>query len=260
MKNEYNNFVKNIYYISGIDLSLYKQKQMKRRIDSLISRKDKKDYVEYYNLLINDKKEYQEFMNYITINVSEFFRNAAQWDVLKKDIIPNIKDYKKGLKIWSAACSTGEEVYTIALILKELNIYDNSNIISTDLDEQALNKAVKGRYTPKSIEKVPDKYLQRYFIKDSDGLYVVKDELKRNIKFEQLNLLRDRYPQNIDLIVCRNVLIYFTEDVKNMIYQKFNQALNDDGILFVGSTEQIITPQNYNFMPVRSFFYKKSYK
>lgn len=253
----YEAFKDEIYKMTDINLSLYKEKQMKRRIDSLIRKNNFNSYSDYILGLKKDEKLFNEFINYLTINVSEFYRNAEQWEVLQKDIIPNLIQKSKRLKVWSSACSTGDEPYTLAMVLNKFLPLEDIRIIATDIDEKAIEKAKKGVYSSRSLGKMPTQFISRYFKKDGE-YYTINDEIKRCVEYKRLNLLKDEYPKDCDLIVCRNVLIYFTEDAKDYIYKKFNKSLKTGGVLFVGSTEQIITPRNYNFKPVRMFFYEKA--
>lgn len=257
MVKDYEDFKKEVFNLSTIDLNAYKERQMKRRLDSLISKNGFKDYDAYVKALKTQKDIYEEFITYMTINVSEFFRNTSQWNVLEKDILPYLFDkFGKQITIWSAACSTGDEPYSLAMVLSKFLPLNKIKIIATDIDHQILSKAKVGLYNEKSIVGVPAEFKSKYFEKVGQS-YKIVDDIKRCIEFKQHNLLKDPYPSNVDLIVCRNVLIYFTEDAKDEIYKKFNKALKKDGILFVGSTEQIIQCQRYNFTTDYTFFYKK---
>lgn len=253
---DYEQFKQQILTMTGINLSAYKENQMKRRIDAMIKKNQCSGYQPYVMLLKKNTKALQEFITYLTINVTEFFRNPTQWDVLEKDILPLLLKQKRTIKIWSAACSTGDEPYSLAMILSKLMPLSHIQIVATDLDEEVLSKAKAGSYTEKSVANVPDIFKQRYFTNKS-GVYTVNDELKRCITFKKHNLLKDPYPSQMDLIVCRNVLIYFTEQAKDEIYHKFHKSLVSNGILFVGSTEQIIMCQNYGFEPYKIFYYQK---
>ncbi|MCX7749799.1 MAG: protein-glutamate O-methyltransferase CheR [Clostridia bacterium] len=254
---DYEGFKTEIYKMTDINLSLYKEKQMKRRIDSLISKNGFADYSEYVKALKGSKALFNEFINYLTINVSEFYRNPEQWEVLEKEIFPMLLNKTRKIKIWSAACSTGDEPYTLAMVLNKLVPLTNVKIVATDIDREVLSKAQNGIYTSRSLASLPKAFLDNHFTKSGDS-YKVKDELKNCIEFRHHNLLKDAYEKEFDMIVCRNVLIYFTEEAKSEIYKKFNDALRDDGILFVGSTEQIIQSVKYNFKPLKTFFYLKS--
>lgn len=253
---DYEGFKKEIYRMTEINLTFYKEKQMKRRIDSLISKNNYKSYEDYVKALKTDHELYNEFINYLTINVSEFYRNPEQWQVFEKDIFPAILSKTSNPKIWSAACSTGDEPYTLAMIISKFMPLNRIKILATDIDKQALEKAKAGLYNPKSLENLPKEYLDKHFTQ-MDRFYKIKDDIKNCVQFSQHNLLRDEYTTDCDLIVCRNVLIYFTEEAKDLVYKKFNKALKTGGSLFVGSTEQIIMCSRYNFKSIRTFFYVK---
>lgn len=253
---DYEWFKDQVYRISGINLSYYKEKQMKRRIDALIGKHAAKGYDDYIQIINNNKSMYNEFINYLTINVSEFYRNPEQWEIVKNDIIPSILKSNRSIKIWSAACSSGDEPYTLVMILNKYLPLNEIKIIATDIDREVLEKAKRGVYTEKSVENLPKEYLKQYF-NNTGNMYEIKNEVKNCIEFKHHNLLADEYPKGMDLIVCRNVLIYFTEEAKNEIYKKFNESLKPQGILFVGNTEQIILANKYNFKAIKTFFYVK---
>ena len=251
----YEIFKQKVYKKTGIDLSSYKERQMKRRIESLMQRNGFNDFDNYFNAFGNSKI-FDEFINYLTINVSEFYRNPQQWDVLESEVFPMLLKNKSNIKIWSAACSTGEEPYSLVMLLTKFLPLNQINIFATDIDLGAINKAKVGLYTAKSITNLPKVHIDKYFTQIGDS-YKISESIKSRVTFEQHNLLKDSYPKNYDLIICRNVMIYFTEEAKHEIYHKFHDSLVKDGILFVGSTEQIILPNRYNLAPMKTFFYKK---
>lgn len=253
---DYEGFKEEIFKLTKINLTLYKEKQMKRRIDALIKKNNINTYKEYVQALKDNKDLFKEFINYLTINVSEFYRNPDQWAVLEKEVFPQLLNRNKKITIWSSACSTGDEPYTLVMVLNRLLPLNQIKILATDIDMGALEKAKNGVYTAKSLENLPKEMKDKYFNVNGDS-FKIKDEVKACVEFKQFNLLRDPYPSGIDLIVCRNVLIYFTEEAKNDIYKKFNVALNPQGILFVGSTEQLIMANKYNFKSLKTFFYIK---
>ena len=254
----YEKFKKDIYAMTTIDLNAYKEKQMRRRIDSLLVKNKAQSYDEYVHLLHTDKEKFDQFINFLTINVSEFYRNPEQWKFLDEEVFPAlIKQFGSNLKIWSAACSTGDEPYTLVMLLAKFIPLNRIHILATDLDKQVLEKAQIGLYDEKSLKGLPKEFIKKHFTQVGGKSYQIHDEIKKCVEFKQHNLLKDSYPSGCDMIVCRNVMIYFTEDAKKSIYHKFNQALNEDGMLFVGSTEQIISAEDYGFTAYRSFFYKK---
>lgn len=253
----YEGFKAQVLILTGINLSAYKENQMKRRIDALIKKNQCSQYDEYVHLLKSNRKVFEDFVAYLTINVTEFFRNPSQWEVLEKQIFPLLLERKRSIKIWSAACSTGDEPYSIVMTLSQLLPLNQIQILATDIDKEVLAKAQEGFYSDRNLVNLPKSFREKYMT-PAEGGYKVKDEVKRCITFKQHNLLKDLYPSNMDLIVCRNVLIYFTEEAKRDIYMNFNRSLVDQGILFVGSTEQIIMCQEFGFEPNKIFFYQKS--
>lgn len=255
--DNYEKFKKDILSLTKIDLNSYKEKQMRRRIDTLIRKTTAKTYDEYVVLLKKDKDIFEAFINFLTINVSEFYRNPDQWQILDKKIIPElIGKFGKNLKIWSAACSTGDEPYSLVMALSKHIPLNQIRIIATDIDKQVLEKARVGLYNAKSIANVPEEFKKKFFTKIGTS-FQISDDIKKRVEFKEHNLLRDAYPSNCDMIVCRNVVIYFTDDAKEEIYIKFNKALKDKGILFIGSTEQIMNYKELNYERSSSFFFVK---
>ena len=257
MAYDYEWFKKTIFDLTKIDLNDYKEKQMKRRIDTLISKNGISGYDKYVALIKENNTKFEEFVNYLTINVSEFYRNTDQWQVMDKEIIPGlISRFGKHLKIWSAACSTGDEPYSLVMALSRHIPLDQIKIHATDLDKQVIAKAKVGLYNEKSIAGVPDDLKRKYFTKV--GLsYQISDEIKKRVEFSQHNLLKDNYGDGWHMIVCRNVLIYFTEEAKDEVFVKFQKSLASKGVLFIGSTEQIINYKDIGYTRKNSFFYEK---
>lgn len=253
---DYATFIENIKKKTGIDLSLYKEAQMKRRLTSLYERKGFRNFKDFYETIHNDKEVLDEFLDRMTINVSEFYRNPQRWEVLDEKILPQLLVDNRKLKIWSAACSTGEEPYSLAMVLASHISLKDISILATDLDNGAIEQARVGVYSERALKEVPPNMIRKYFVSESKHFQVI-DEVKRTVQFKQHNLLDDRYARGYDLIVCRNVMIYFTEEAKEIIYTKFAESLNKGGILFVGSTEQIFNPSKYGLESIETFFYRK---
>lgn len=256
MADAYISFIQKVYRKIGLDLNQYKRPQMERRILSLMRSVGVQNLEDYAQLLEQDKTQLDKFINHLTINVSEFYRNPGQWQVLEKDILPRLLGENSNLKIWSAGCSTGEEPYTIAMLLNEVAPGGRHQIIASDIDQQVLASAKQGIYNIKSAQNLPKSYLEKYFTQRGEVIEV-KPKLKSMITFKSQNLLKDAPESNIDLLVCRNVVIYFTEEAKAELYVKFHKALRPKGILFIGSTEQIFQPQEIGFKSTAMFFYEK---
>lgn len=258
MGYDYSDFKKDVYKLTNINLDLYKERQMKRRIESLIARKGFSGFEDFYKGMKQDVDLLHTFVTYLTINVSQFYRNPAQWEAFDKEIVPYlIQKFGNKLSVWSAACSTGDEPYTIAMILAKHIPIENISITATDIDEEVLKFAKEGIYTEKSLVDLPKEYLDKHFTRIEGDQYKVSDELKRCISFKKHNLLEDKYFSSMDIIVCRNVVIYFTDEAKDDVYKKFNQSLKKDGLLFIGSTEQILKAKDLGFEVQKTFFYKK---
>jgi chemotaxis protein methyltransferase CheR len=256
MINDYQVFIEKVYDKLKIDLNQYKEAQMRRRLTSLREKRGFQDFSSYFQAICEDNNLLNEFVDRITINVSEFYRNPKRWEVLKDSIIPALKQGKKELSIWSAACSTGEEPYSVAILLKEYFPEINATILATDIDDKVLDKAKNGVYHEQALKELPDSLKTKYFKQNGD-LFSVNPDIKRRIQFKKHNLLEDMYPKNIDLIICRNVLIYFTDHAKEKIYHHFTDSLVQNGFLFVGSTEQIFSPNKYGLQLFDTFFYQK---
>ena len=258
MAYDYEWFKKAVYDLTKIDLNSYKEKQMKRRIDTLIGKYDVKGYDGFADLIKKDREALDSFVSYLTINVSEFFRNADQWNLMDKEMVPELMSkFGKNLKIWSAACSTGDEPYTIVMMLSKHMPLNQINVLATDLDAVVLAKAKAGIYDKKEVAGVPAEFKTKYFEETADGKMKVSDEIKSRVTFKQADLLRDPYPKDCHLLVCRNVLIYFTEEAKDEIFRKYYDSLAPGGILFIGSTEQIINYKDMGYVRKNSFYYER---
>jgi chemotaxis protein methyltransferase CheR len=242
---------------TGIDLNAYKERQMLRRISTLMSMRGVDDFASYLRLLDNDPDCLREFLERITINVSEFFRNPERFKELTERYFPLLlAGGRRQLKVWSAGCAAGEEAYSLAILLLENVPGQLLPVLATDLDKEALKEAEAGRYPSARLKNVPPELKQRYFIVDGD-FYTVRPTVKALVKFQRHDLLRDPYDTDFDLILCRNVVIYFTEETKETLYTRFARALRPGGILFTGATEQIFQPQRYGFKSIAPFFYQR---
>lgn len=255
---DYSQFTSKVHRLLDIDLSLYKEAQMKRRLTSLRNKRGFKDFSTYFSALKDDELLLEEFIDRITINVSEFYRNPKRWDVLREKVFPKLIDENRGkkLNLWSAACSTGEEPYSLAIMLHEHFRHIDYSILATDIDDKALARAKAGIYQEQALKDLPLSKKTTYFT-FKNGQYYIDEKLKRKITYKKHDLLKERYPNNIDLIVCRNVLIYFTDEAKDIIYKRLSESLRKNGILFVGSTEQIFNPNQYELNLFDTFFYEK---
>ena len=257
MLDNYEWFKAEILKLTKIDLNFYKEKQMRLRIDTLVTKNGAKSYEDYVALIKKDKALFEQFVNFLTINVSEFYRNPDQWKLMDESVIPKLlANNNRQIKIWSAACSTGDEPYSLAMAFSKHIPLSNIKILATDIDKQVIQHAQVGLYNAKSIVGVPDDMKKKYFTQVGSS-YQIADEIKKCVEFKEHNLLKDIYPKDFDLILCRNVVIYFTDEAKDMIYQKFFESLKKKGVLFIGSTEQISNYKDIGFERLSSFYFQK---
>lgn len=259
---EYEWIKASIKNLLGIDLSYYKDEQMRRRLDSWLVRSNKGSWEEYFAWVRHDEKELQRLRNYLTINVSEFFRDLERWHMLRTQVLPRLLGdlsalRRRQLRVWSAGCSTGQEPYSLAMLMDEMGIYPEPYLLATDLDHGALQKALaRGPYLAEEVRNVTQQQRLRYF-EPGGPPYYVRENLAHKVVFREQNLLSDPFEGDFDLIVCRNVVIYFTNAAKETLYRKFAQALRPGGILFLGGTEIIPHPQVYGLANYQISFYLK---
>lgn len=257
-EEEFASFKKKIASLIGLNLFNYKNAQMERRIVSLMNRNNIYKIDEYYQLLSTNKEKLEEFTNMLTINVTEFFRNNDKFDELEHNIIPDLMKKHGSLKIWSAGCSCGAEIYSIAMILDRLNYLDKSTLIASDFDVNILNRAQKGQYTRFELGTIKPEY-KKYFqpLDDNGDKFQVDTKLTSKVKFERRDLLNGTFEKNFHLILCRNVVIYFTEEAKDKLYADFYNSLVPGGILLIGSTERIHNHREIGYNVISSFFYQR---
>lgn len=226
-----------------IQCSNYKEDYIKRRFLSRMRSTNSATYADYLRYIKSHPAENEPLRNALTINVTEFFRDKEVWDEVKNVILPALFQQKKRISIWCAGSSTGEEPYTLAILLHDalVNHKDWSGIITaTDIDEVVLAKAKAGVFEEKAMQKLPTVQIQRHFTKRPDGLYEAKPHLKELIRFRPHDLMSGVPPvRYVDLITCRNVTIYFTEKQKDDLARLFHSALVADGFYIMGKTEYL---------------------
>lgn len=255
---EFNWFLEKVKKTFNFDLTGYKPHRVKRRIEMLIRKYNLGSYKEYYELISKDEKKREEFFDKMTINVTEFFRNPEKWWELRDKFLPQLlKESGTKFKAWSAGCSTGEEPYSLAILLEELRAPSGAKVHATDIDIGVLTKARLGEYEERSFVNTPPQYLKKYFEITNKGTYKVKQNVKNRVIFKRHNLLQDKFDTGYDLILCRNVVIYFELETKMELYEKFAKALRSGGLLFVGSTERIFNYRQLGFEVASPFIYRK---
>jgi chemotaxis protein methyltransferase CheR len=253
-----------------IDLGYYKGEQMKRRLDSWLARSCAHSWPDYFKRLQTDAIELGRFRNYLTINVSSFFRDPARWQTLREKVVPDLLESAARrqrahsydlpmprLRIWSAGCSIGTEPYSLAILLEELTSSGRHHLLATDLDRGALAKArARGPYTPDEVNNVSAAQRAKYFQPGGPPFYITP-ALAQRVEFRELDLLADEFDADMDLIVCRNVVIYFTEEAKAKLYRRFFEALRPGGVLFVGGIEVISHSPEIGFRPHGNSLYQR---
>ncbi|WP_373765766.1 CheR family methyltransferase [Jeotgalibaca porci] len=240
----------------NLQLDGYKQKQLQRRINTVMIKSGAKNLRDYAEAIKKNTDIKQEFLDYITINVTEFYRNAQIFAEFEHILLEKEAPRYPNLKIWSAACSTGAEAYSVAMVLKKNRLHEQSKIIGTDIDATILRKAKEGVYRDAEIKNVPSADLKKYFTV-TNNKYHLNQEIKDLVQFKKHDLILDRYEKGCHAIICRNVTIYFNDEVKNKIYQDISDSLVVGGIFFIGATETIYNPKQYGFQKVGSFIYEK---
>ncbi|CUU10690.1 MAG: protein-glutamate O-methyltransferase CheR [Fimbriimonadales bacterium] len=257
---DFEQFKRELKQRTGLDLEQYKFDQTYRRIWTMAERAGFSRFTDYLRYLSQDESRMRAFIDRLAINVSEMFRNPEQFEILHKEVLPHLLQRRHSLKVWSAGCSYGAEAYSIAILLHELAPNRGHQILGTDIDTDVLERAQRGVFAPSDVRNVPPLYLQRYFrVFEENGrtLYEADPILKRYLRFQKHNLLSDPYPQGFDLIACRNVIIYFSEEAKERIFREFYRALTPGGYLFLGNTERIFHYQQIGYENPFAFYYRK---
>lgn len=256
---EYNFIKREILNLIGVDLNGYKSPQMQRRLKTFLLRSEHVTWPELFRTMRNNPAKLEKLKDFLTINVTSFFRDPEKFKYLREVILTEWLQRRDILRFWSSGCSRGHEPYSLAMMLVEASgPYCQHKILATDIDHSALAWArAGGPYSADQVANVPSDWLQKYFTLHVDGYYVNKS-LQRLITFRQHNLLADPFEQNFDLIVCRNVVIYFTAEVKDQLYRRFYEALRPGGVLFVGGTEIVSKASEIGFETAGISFYRRN--
>ncbi|HEY3246117.1 MAG TPA: protein-glutamate O-methyltransferase CheR, partial [Phycisphaerae bacterium] len=234
----------------GFDFTAYKRGSLMRRVRRRMQTVAIEDFTRYTDYLEVHPGEFAQLFNTILINVTSFFRDPTAWEYVSQEVIPRIlasKGEAGAIRVWSAGCASGEEAYTLAMLLAEHLGHDvfrqRVKIYATDVDEDALNKARHAAYSEKDLESVPAALREKYFGADK-GRISFDRALRRNVIFGRHDLLSDPPISRVDLLVCRNTLMYFNTEGQTRILSRFYQALNPDGYLFLGRAEMLIGHAN----------------
>ncbi|TFH04881.1 MAG: protein-glutamate O-methyltransferase CheR [Spirochaetales bacterium] len=237
-------FRSTIYNASGIHFSSTNRSILESRLKDRVRKSAFGTVAEYYDSLRGNESELKSLLDSVTTNLTRFFRNKAHVQTFEYHVVPELvrrkeADGSRKITVWSAGCSTGEEPYTLAMLLQELLPPTfAAEIVASDLSLKSLMSAQQGYYPESKVSGVPEKYLSKYFEKKTGG-YQVRDELKRMIRFDYHNLKHDSGLRNLDVIMCRNVLIYFDEAAQKAAVDRFWDAFAPFGFLFIGHSESL---------------------
>jgi chemotaxis protein methyltransferase CheR len=254
---EYTLLKAKVLKLLDIDLDAYKSTQMRRRLDSFVAHNSKGALIDFLRIVETQPEMRETLRNFITINVSEFFRDRASFEFLKTTVLPRLLKRGSRLNIWSAGCSYGQEPYSLAMLLHDMAPFSPPRIVASDIDPVAVATARQGGpYTDDAIQNVPPNYYDKYFTSSEKGHYV-NTKIKSRVEFKVQNLLHSQFETGFDLILCRNVTIYFTDIVKNTLNRNFFNSLKSGGILFIGGTEVILDMTKIGFVPLSPSFYLK---
>lgn len=242
-----------------LDLNHYRTQQMERRLTTLLERRHAASWQAYVATLRRDPVELDYFQEFITINVSSFYRDADKWDFLRSKVLPELVNARpmQGVSGWSVGCSIGAEVYTLSMLLAEQAPTRRHTLWATDIDNRVLERAkAGGPYFQNELRELPPTLVQIGMNPVSNQLLTMKPAMKSMVEFGKFNLLKDETTRKFDLVMCRNVVIYFTTEVKPQVYQRMARALRPGGILFIGSTETIANYQQLGFEYIAPSFYR----
>lgn len=232
----------------GLDLTQYKEQTLRRRIDSRLRQYGMSSYDEYVQLLKENPEEYVGLFNSLYINVTEFFRNPESFTAIEKIVIPRIIAAKKErshkvIRAWSCACASGDEPYSLAmLLLEKLGSAKNKfsiTVFGTDIDSEALKEAKHMTYTRERLRALGTDLLNKYFTSTEDGHYKLKSIVSDIVKFKHYDVIKDPPILHCDLILCRNLLIYFNKELQEETILKFFECLNPGGFLVLGMVESL---------------------
>jgi two-component system, chemotaxis family, CheB/CheR fusion protein len=230
----------------GFDFSGYKRASLERRITKRMAAVGIGSMADYLDFLEVHPEEFAGLFNTVLINVTSFFRDASTWEFFAEKVVPEVAGRRAPpapIRVWSAGCASGEEAYTLAMLFAEYfgvdAFKDAVKIYATDVDEDALVHGRQGVYSKEMVETVPAELRQKYF-EGADGRFTFRKDLRRQVIFGRHDLIQDAPISRVDLLVCRNTLMYFNAETQAKILSRFHFALNDDGVLFLGRAETMI--------------------
>ncbi|MEM2899358.1 MAG: protein-glutamate O-methyltransferase CheR [Thermoplasmata archaeon] len=247
-RKEFELLKKKILRETNLDCTIYKENYLRRRILVRMRANGIDNYAGYIKFLTNNREEYKKLLDDITINVTQFFRDPETFKVIEEEVLPliiyeKVRANRCTIRAWSAGCSSGEEAYSVAILLYDLlgEEFDKFivSVLATDIDDEMLEIGKRGIYNIKQLENVKKEWLQTYFVKEKDN-YRICNDIKGFVRFRKSNLSQSRNEKHFDLILCRNVVIYFSKEMQSQLYLNFYNALNSGGFLILGKTEILV--------------------
>ena len=256
--DDYTALCQGVRRLTGIDLLQYKRGQMERRIRTFATKQGASDLSEYLTVLQRDKEKVAEFLDRVTINVSQLWRNPEQWTLLGTTVLPELAAEGGRIRSWSAGCSYGAEAHTLAAVARASVPRAQVSVRGTDIDPRMVERARRGEFSVEDGRSAPPNELERWF-EPIVGGWRAKAEIRRLVSFEVGDLLVGRVPaESYDLVLCRNTVIYFNEDVRDALHERLVHSLRPGGVLMIGSTERVTRPRELGIEPTHPFVYRKS--
>jgi chemotaxis protein methyltransferase CheR len=254
---DYMIFIKRMAEQAGVDLRAYKRRQMERRLRSLAHQHGASSLRQFAHMLDAQPELLEEFRRRMTINVSEVFRDLDRFEELRRTVLPDILQQTERPKVWSAGCSYGAEAYSLAVLLEEAGVSGQASpVLGTDIDEEMLARARAGIFSEADMKCVSRARRSRFFSREGDK-FRVSPEIRARVHLRRHDLVSDPFDRGHHLILCRNVVIYFTDEAKESLYCKFYDSLASGGVLFIGSTERIFQAREIGYESIGPFFYRK---
>ena len=254
----YARVIRQVSDLINIDLERYEPRAMRQRLEAYFSLVEGRTAEDYLDSIRSDAVSLEALRSFITVSASTFFRDPELFEVLATQILPNLVRGKNRFTAWSAGCSSGAEPYSVAIVLEGVCPGLDYRILGTDVDGIMLARARgRGSYSPAELTNVSQQRLNQYFLPENGG-YRVRPELRRRVTFRLHDLLRDEFEGGFDLILCRNVAIYLSEQAKNELVPRLVDALRPGGVLFVGATELIASAGAAGLEQIRGPFYRRT--
>jgi len=255
---DYEALCERVRLLCGVDLLQYKRGQMERRVRTWVQRRGAASLPVYGDLLRRDPDELDAFLDRVTINVSHLWRHEEQWDALTRDVLPDIARRAGRVRAWSAGSSYGAEAFTLAAVCREAVPNVGASIVGTDLDRRMVARARTGEFSAEDARTAPAALMHRHFEPLEGGAWRASRTLRQMVRFEQGDLLRMPVPRNrYDLVMCRNTVIYFTEEVRDALHRRLVDALAPGGYLVVGTSERVADPRGLHLTSTHHFIYRK---